>query len=126
MKIISPTVHGVIDYMSVILVAMAPNVLNLPPAAANLAYFLAGSYLVVTLLTRMPLGLVRVLPFKVHGIIEFLSGLLIIASPWLFGFADNERARMFFIGLGIFVFIVFMLTDWREVPERQSTTLRGA
>jgi hypothetical protein len=31
----------------------------------------------------------RILPTYIHGIFDYVAGLLLIASPWLFGFAAN-------------------------------------
>ena len=30
----------------------------------------------------------RFIPTKVHGMIDYVAGLLLIVSPWLFGFAN--------------------------------------
>ena len=113
MKIISPTVHGVLDYSTCAFFALAPNLFNLHGTYATICYVLAAGYLVVSLLTNMPLGAVRVIPFPVHGKLELVSGLVFIASPWLFGFADNnETARNLFVGAGLVFLVVYFLTDW--------------
>jgi hypothetical protein len=73
---------------------------------------LAGGYLVISLLTAMPLGVVKAIPFWLHGRLELVSGLVFIASPWLFGFAENTTARNLFVGSGIVFLLVYSLTQW--------------
>ena len=114
MKVISPTVHGVLDYLTVAFFALAPTLFGLTGTYATVCYILAGGYLVITLLTDFPLGFLRVLPFPVHGKLELVSGLMFLAAPFLFGFADeNETARNLFMGSGVVFLLVYFLTDWR-------------
>ncbi len=35
----------------------------------------------------------RFLPTNVHGVIDYLWGIALLASPWLFGFADVTTAK---------------------------------
>jgi hypothetical protein len=113
MKVISPTVHGILDYGTCAFFALAPSLFDLHGTYATICYVLAAGYLVISLLTNMPLGAMRVIPFPVHGKLELVSGLVFIASPWLFGFADdNETARNLFVGAGIVFLVVYFLTDW--------------
>ena len=112
MKPISPTVHGVLDYMTCAFFALAPSLFGLSGAYATVCYVLAGGYLVISLLTAMPLGVVKAIPFWLHGRLELVSGLVFIASPWLFGFAENTTARNLSIGSGIVFLLVYSLTQW--------------
>ncbi|OGX82182.1 hypothetical protein BEN47_18725 [Hymenobacter lapidarius] len=129
MKPISPLVHGVLDYSTCAFFALAPSLFNLNGAYATICYVLAGGYLVVSLLTNMPLGAARVIPFPVHGKLELVSGLVFIASPWLFGFAnENETARNLFVGAGLVFLVVYFLTDWYAQTQgaNSSHTISGA
>ena len=113
MKLISPTLHGVLDYATCAFCALAPTLFGLHGAYATVCYALAGGYLLVSLLTNMPLGAIRVIPFPVHGKLELVSGLVFVASPWLFGFAhDNATARNLFVAAGAVFLAVYALTDW--------------
>jgi len=113
MKAISPTLHGVLDYLTVGFLALAPTLFDLHGTYATACYVLAAGYLVISLLTNMPLGLMRAIPFKVHGKLELVSALAFLAAPWLFGFADdNETARNLFVALGVLFLGTYFLTDW--------------
>ena len=113
-KPISPTMHGAIDYSTVAMTAAAPKVLGLPEKAGMLAYGLAASYLGLSMLTNYKLSAKRAVPFKAHGATEAAIGLALPALPWVLGFADNKKARNFFLGLTALTFVVSALTDWRE------------
>ena len=122
-------VHGVLDYLTCAFFVLAPSLFNLDGTYATICYVLAGGYFVVSLLTNMPLGAARVIPFPVHGKLELVSGLIFIASPWLFGFADeNETARNLFVGAGLVFLVVYFLTDWYAQTRKadHGHTISGA
>ncbi|HST58634.1 MAG TPA: SPW repeat protein [Longimicrobium sp.] len=52
------------------------------------------------------------LPTRIHGMLDYLLGALLIASPWLLGFADNEAARWVPVVLGAGVLLYSALTDY--------------
>jgi len=112
MKPISPTVHGILDYMTCAFFALAPSLFGLSGAYATVCYVLAGGYLVISLLTAMPLGAIKAIPFWLHGRLELVSALVFITSPWLFGFAESTTARNLFVGAGIVFLLVYSLTQW--------------
>lgn len=59
------------------------------------------------------------LPTRVHGILDYLLGALLIASPWLLGFADNEAARWVPVGLGAGVLLYSAFTDYEMGAVRK-------
>lgn len=117
MKFITPTLHGVLDYLTCGLFLLAPSLFGFSGTYATVCYVLAGGYLLISLLTDMPLGALKVLPFWLHGRLELVSGAVFMASPWLFGFAqENEAARNFFVVMGVVFLVVFLCTQWRAQP----------
>lgn len=114
MKPISPKIHGILDYLMVPVFFLAPTLFGFDGLPANIARTLAGVHLVLTGLTAMPLGLVKVIPFKIHGALEVVVGLALIGLPWALGFAQVSAARNFFLGVGILILIVAMLTDFGD------------
>jgi len=113
MKFISPTLHGVLDYLTFGVFLTIPIAYNFTGTYAVVCYLLAVGVLVMTLLTNMPLGAAKLLPFWVHGRVELVAGLVLIASPWIFGFAHaSGPARNLFIGAGIVFLLVNLFTQW--------------
>ena len=114
MKVLSPRAHGVLDYATVVFFALAPSIFNMGGIYATVCYALAGSYLVITLLTDFQMGIAHLIPFRVHGWLELVSGLVLLASPFIFGFQDDSvTARNFFMAMGGVFLVVWLLTDWQ-------------
>ena len=113
MKPISPTLHGVLDYATCAFFAAAPSLFGFTGAYAVVCYLLAGGYLLVSLITAMPLGALKLLPFWLHGKLELVSGPVFLLAPWLFGFAhENPTARNLFVASGGVFLLVYSLTQW--------------
>lgn len=120
MKVISPRIHGYFDFLTVFIFLLAPTLLGLEQLSAILAYSLAVVHLIVTLASDFPFGVVKLIPFTVHGWIERMVGPLLIAIPFILNFSDEEVARNFYILMGIVIIVIGMLTDYRtEVRMRK-------
>jgi len=114
MKILSPRQHGYLDYVTVAAFAVAPTVFGLTGMFAMIAYALAVVHLLLTFATSFPAGVVKLVPFKLHGIIELIVAIALIALPWLLHFADTPVPRNVFIGFGVVIFIVWLVTAYDE------------
>ena len=115
MKILSPKSHGVVDYAAVVALLALPSLFDFSNTPATLCYLLAATQLVVSLLTRYPLGLIKRIPFPLHGYYELVTALLLVPMPWLFGFSNEDAARNFFVISGASLFIVWLVTNYRAV-----------
>ncbi len=111
-KFISPRIHGVLDYSSLLTTAAASPLLRFSRPAARTASGWAAGYAALAALTDYPLALTRAVPFRAHGAVDTAMGVLLPAVPWLFGFARDHRARNFFFGLAALTVLVTALTDW--------------
>jgi len=52
----------------------------------------------------------RFIPTKVHGVLDYLVGIALIAAPWLFGFASVGGAAVVIpivLGIGLIVYSLF-------------------
>lgn len=113
MKVISPRTHGYLDFLTVVIFLLAPTLLGLGELSAILAYSLAVVHLIVTLASDFPFGVVKLIPFTVHGWIERMVGPLLIAIPFILNFSNEEAARNFYIAMGAIIIVVGMLTDYQ-------------
>lgn len=119
MKILTSKIHGYLDYVVVILFLVAPTLLGLSGVPAIIAYTLAVVHLLVTLIT-VPLGVMQVLPLQFHGVIELIVSLTLIALPWILGFASNQSARNFYVAVGVLIFVVWLVTDYKAIDLKKS------
>jgi hypothetical protein len=111
---ISPRVHGLIDYSTAAAVTMAPRLLGFPGPAAAAAYGVAGSIAGLSSMTDYRPSLKRVIPLKVHALVDTMMGIALPALPWVLGFANHRRARGFFLGLTAVSGVVTALTNWKR------------
>ena len=84
MKILSDTTHGILDYLTVVLFVLAPSPFGFSGTAAIISYALAGIHLAMTLLTNVPLGVVKIIPIKLHAVVEMLVGPVLVIGALLF------------------------------------------
>ncbi|AMR27630.1 hypothetical protein A0257_11340 [Hymenobacter psoromatis] len=131
MKVLSPPAQGALAFLLIAFLAMAPTALNLSGPYALACYLLAGAYLVLTLLTDFPMGVVRLLSYRTYGRLEIINSLAFMGAPFLFGFAaSNPTARTFFMGFGAALLVLWVLTDWSgkvhsEMADRPGKNLEG-
>jgi SPW repeat len=113
-KPVSARAHGVLDYATVAAFLNAPMVFGFHGTPAAIAYWLAGIHLLMTGCTDFPVGFFMWIPFRIHGVIELLAGIFILAAPWIFGFTQEVAARNFFLGIAIILLLVVALTDYSQ------------
>ncbi|HEY0790156.1 MAG TPA: SPW repeat protein [Chthoniobacterales bacterium] len=91
MKIVPRNVHGILDYLVGLLLAASPWLFHFADGgpATFIPVVLGLGALLYSLLTDYELGVARIIPFTTHLILDFVSGVLLLVSPWLFGFHDH-------------------------------------
>ncbi len=116
MKILNASIHGILDYATVIAFASAPTLRGFSGAAAMLSYLLACVHLAMTVLTDMPLGLVKIIPMRLHALVEMLVGPTLIAAAIL---APSlvMGAQGFFVASGIAICAVWFLSDYASAKQ---------
>jgi len=91
MRFIPTKVHALLDYVVGALIIAAPWAFGFSNnQAASWVTLTAGcSALLYSLCTNYELGAFKLLSMNAHLILDVLSGILMMASPWIFGFADE-------------------------------------
>jgi hypothetical protein len=54
----------------------------------------------------------RIIPTKIHGILDYVMGLLLIASPWIFDFARDGAETWVPVILGVSTIMYSLFTDY--------------
>jgi hypothetical protein len=90
MKVINTKTHGYLDYIMGVVLIVAPWLFDFARNGAEtwVPVILGSATILYSLLTNYELGVWRRISMRTHLVLDTVSGLLLAASPWLFGFAD--------------------------------------
>jgi hypothetical protein len=101
MRILSTRVHGIADYAMGLLLILSPYVFGFANGgiAQGLPIVLGIAMIGLALLTKYEFGAVGIISMPLHLGIDIVSGILLAASPWLFGFADQVYLPHLILGL---------------------------
>lgn len=127
MKIISTKMHGVLDYLVGLLLIVSPWLFNFADGGPQMwiPIILGAGAWVYSLITNYEMGVFKTLSMKTHLAIDTMSGILLAASPWLFGFADVVYLPH--LVLGLFELLAVALTKTQpESSYQHSATHRHA
>jgi hypothetical protein len=121
MKIIPSIVHGILDYIVGVALLAAPNIFGFahgPTSAVWIPRILGVVILLQAIATDYEPGLLRKLRFSIHLTNDYVAGLFLAASPWLFGF--NKQPNLVWMPhliVGLFIFVSTLMTD----PQARGT-----
>jgi hypothetical protein len=126
-RLVPAWMHGVGDFAAALVLIITGLVADGPDSAKATGIVLGAGLVVVSLLTRYPLGVVRVIPFPVHSVGDYLGALVAILAPFVLGFSDdNGGATAAYIVVGVVVIALSLVTDYSWGPDRQRVSLDGA
>ena len=113
-KIIDPATHAVLDYVTAAtFLTMGMAMRNRHRGASTLAFMNGIAVLGLSLLTRYPGGVFKVLSFKTHGMVDAVQAGMSAVGPALLGFAGDKEAAMFY-GQAALEGGVIAATDWSQ------------
>ena len=111
-------IHGMLDYTVGALLIALPFLLGFGAGGQTwVPVALGGAVIVYSLFTDYELGMVKRLQMPAHLWLDGLSGVLLIASPWLFGF--DSVVWMPHVALGALVIVAAVITDTIPGYERR-------
>jgi hypothetical protein len=114
-------VHGLIEYAAAALFIAAPFLFSFDSDTATAVSIVAGVLvLIVAATSAMSTGLIKEIPVQAHVVLDYLLAILLIASPFLFGFDEDGTATAFFIVLGVVHLLLTIATRFiREEGRRR-------
>src|SRR6185503_15849300 len=91
MRFIPTKFHAPLDYIVGAALIASPWMFSFSDTTAPtiVAIVLGIGLIAYSLFTNYELGLWKVAPMAVHNLIDVVAGALLVASPLLFGFADD-------------------------------------
>jgi hypothetical protein len=98
---VPPQVHGVLDYPLAAVLIAGPLVLDFDYKAATvIALAFGGVAVVQAVATNWPTGIVKVIPPLVHGYVDTVVLVAMIALPFAVGFSYRTPALLFYVIVG--------------------------
>jgi hypothetical protein len=113
---ISTFLHGCLDYATAALLISLPFLLGFSGPATWILVGLGLTTVLYSLFTQYELGAVRRISMPVHLLLDGLSGLLLIVSPFVLIPIDTWAQTALFVALGMFEIGVSMLTVRVSIP----------
>jgi hypothetical protein len=101
MRFIPTKIHGYLDYIMGVLLIAAPWLFDFAAGGAEtwIPVVLGAGAILYSLMTDYELGISKSISMRTHLMLDLMSGILLAASPWLFGFADYVWEPHLILGL---------------------------
>lgn len=121
-RLLPAWLHAIADYaVGALLIAVAVSVGG-SAGAVGTGIAVGATVLVVSMFTKYPLGVVKVLPFTIHSAGDYLAATLLVAAPWALNFADGDGGlAAFYVAAGVAVLAVSLITNYQYSPKRSWT-----
>ena len=118
-KLLPAWFHAIADYAVgglLVIVALATNGSD---EAVATGVVVGVVVLVVSAMTRYPLGIVKVLPFTVHSAGDYLAAALLLVAPFVLDFNDSDGGlTAFYLAAGAAVLAVSLVTNYQYSDKR--------
>lgn len=101
MRFIPTKIHGILDYLLAILFIAVPWLFGFYGGGVSTNVFVCFGVAIViySLFTHYETGIIRIIPVRIHLMIDILGGLILATSPWVLGFADHVFLPHLILGL---------------------------
>jgi hypothetical protein len=119
MQLIPTRIHGYLDYLMGVVLIASPWIFDFADGDIEqwMPIVLGAAVILYSLLTDYELGAVRVIPMPAHLLLDVIGGVLLAASPWIFGF-DDEIWEPHLI-LGVLEVVAGLLTSRTTTRVRE-------
>jgi hypothetical protein len=121
-KFIPTKVHGALDYIVAIALIFAPMIFgfsDIGGAAVFIPMILGAGLFAYSLFTNYEWGIFKVIAMPYHLVVDVVASLLLVASPFLFGFVnESPNAWLPHIVVGVTVILVVLFSQ--NAPSKSS------
>ena len=112
--------HAIADYAVGALLIIVPLIVGGSSMAIATGVVVGSVVLIVSMLTKYPLGVAKVLPFTIHSAGDYLAAALLLIAPFALGFRSTDAGLAnFYLAGGVAVLAVSLITNYQYSPKRQ-------
>lgn len=105
MKILNPRLHGILDYVAASALIVAPFILGLSGLALWLSAAAGVALILYSLVTDYGPGIARIIPFRVHLVIDTVAGVTFVVAPFVVGWSGLVAAYYVVMGAGVLLVV---------------------
>jgi hypothetical protein len=115
-KFIPTKVHGALDYIVAVALLLAPMIFGFQSvggAAVVIPMVLGAGLFLYSLFTNYEWGVFKLLSMPYHLIVDVVASLLLLLSPFIFGFANeapNAWVPHAVVGITVILVVIFSET----------------
>src|SRR5688572_1626824 len=89
-RLLPAWLHAIADYAVGVLLIVAALAVGGTGVAVATGVVVGAVVLLVSMATKYPLGVVKVLPFTLHSAGDYLAAALLLVAPFALGFSDTD------------------------------------
>jgi hypothetical protein len=117
-RLLPAWLHAVADYAVGAVLILAALMVGGTAGAVGTGVVVGATVLVVSMMTRYPLGVVKVLPFQVHSAGDYLAAALLLVAPFALNFRQSDGGlTALYIVAGVAVLAVSLITNYQYGPQ---------
>jgi hypothetical protein len=106
--------HGLLEYGIGVLLIASSSLFSFDGDPRTAGILLGAAVLVLAAVSDLPTALMRRLPIDSHVVIDYVMGVVLVASPFVFNFSDDEGALAFFVVVGIGYLVLTAVTRFKQ------------
>src|SRR6266480_95610 len=126
-RLLPAWLHAIADYAVGALLIIVAVAVGGSAGAVGTGIVVGATVLAVSMLTKYPLGVIKVLPFTIHSAGDYLAAALLLGAPWVLNFADGDTSlAVFYAVAGVAVLAVSLITNYQYSPKREWATAPAA
>jgi hypothetical protein len=116
--------HAIADYAVGALLVIVPIVAGGSDKAVAAGIVVGAVVLLVSMATRYPLGVFKILPFTVHSAGDYLAATLLVVAPFALSFDGSDSGlSIFYVAAGLAVLAVSLITNYQYSPKRTASAI---
>jgi hypothetical protein len=121
MKIIPKFFHGILDYVSGLLLLAAPNLFGFAEIGGATVWvprIVGLMILLQAVMTDYELGVIKVIPIAMHLMADYAIGALLLLAPFILGISSRSlTATMLLVIMALLAFGAAAMTQPRGRPR---------
>lgn len=108
MRFVTKQIHAYLDYPVAVALMALPFVLGLGssnPLALQLSVATGIAAFILTLLTDHELGVIKIIPYRIHLLVDGLVAVVFILAPFIFSFKGLDAYYYWINGIAVLIVV---------------------